>query len=64
MKDIIRNAYKELSRDYEHNVDTQSAYNCYYERPAMIKLLPDDLKNKKILDAGCAAGCIQSSSSS
>ncbi|TKC18823.1 class I SAM-dependent methyltransferase [Robertmurraya kyonggiensis] len=56
MKEFIKQAYNELSDDYEHNVDTQSAYNIYYERPAMIKLLPDDLKNKKVLDAGCAAG--------
>lgn len=56
MKDIIRKAYKELTDDYEHNVDTQSAYNIFYERPAMTNLFPNDLNNKKVLDAGCAAG--------
>lgn len=56
MKDLIRKAYKELSDDYEHNVDTQSAYNIFYERPALTKLFPENLKNKKVLDAGCAAG--------
>lgn len=55
MKESIIAAYDELACDYEYNVDTKNAYNIHYERPAMIKLLPANLKNIKVLDAGCAA---------
>ncbi|TQR19421.1 class I SAM-dependent methyltransferase [Psychrobacillus vulpis] len=56
MNNRVRDAYNKLSNDYEHNVDTKSVFNTEYERPAMIQLLPSDLKNKTVLDAGCAAG--------
>ncbi|MFJ7973536.1 class I SAM-dependent methyltransferase [Psychrobacillus sp. NPDC096389] len=49
-------AYDQLANDYEHNVDTKSLFNTEYERPAMMKLLPKVLKDKRVLDAGCAAG--------
>jgi len=56
MNNKVRETYNQLANDYEHNVDTKSLYNTEYERPAMMNLLPTDLKNKKVLDAGCAAG--------
>lgn len=56
MNDKVKEAYNQLANDYEHNVDTKSLFNTEYERPAMMKLLPKDLKDKRVLDAGCAAG--------
>lgn len=56
MNNRVQETYNQLANDYEHNVDTKSLYNIEYERPAMIKLLPTDLRDKKVLDAGCAAG--------
>jgi len=56
MTNRVKETYNQLANDYEHNVDKGSLYNTEYERPAMMKLLPTNLKNKKILDAGCAAG--------
>lgn len=60
MNDKVKEAYNQLANDYEHNVDTKSLFNTEYERPAMMKLLPADLKDKHVLDAGCAAGCYTS----
>lgn len=56
MKDKVLEAYSRLAKDYEYHVDTESAFNAHYERPAMMKLLPDDMSGLAILDAGCAAG--------
>ncbi|MED4584949.1 class I SAM-dependent methyltransferase [Brevibacillus choshinensis] len=56
MKHVIMDAYSKLSRDYEKNVDTESGYNAYYERPPMLKQLPEDMSGLAALDAGCAAG--------
>ncbi|SES12575.1 class I SAM-dependent methyltransferase [Psychrobacillus sp. OK032] len=56
MNNKVRETYDQLANDYEHNVDTKSLFNTEYERPAMMHLLPSDLENKKVLDAGCAAG--------
>jgi ubiquinone/menaquinone biosynthesis C-methylase UbiE len=56
MNNRVKETYNQLANDYEHNVDTKSLYNIDYERPAMMKLLPSELKNTKVLDAGCAAG--------
>ncbi|MBB2482605.1 class I SAM-dependent methyltransferase [Bacillus sp. APMAM] len=56
MMNRVQKAYDELSYDYEHRVDKHALYNIDYERPAMMNLLPQDLKGKMILDAGCAAG--------
>ncbi|WP_148929231.1 class I SAM-dependent methyltransferase [Paenibacillus methanolicus] len=56
MKDNITRAFNLLSSDYEKHVDKQSGHNAYYERPAMINLMPTDMRQMNILDAGCAAG--------
>ncbi|WP_391209509.1 class I SAM-dependent methyltransferase [Psychrobacillus sp. L4] len=56
MNNKVKETYNQLANDYEHNVDKKSLFNTEYERPAMIKLLPSDIRNKKVLDAGCAAG--------
>lgn len=56
MKEKIMSAFNRLSSDYEKHVDQASGHNAYYERPAMISLLPADLQRMNILDAGCAAG--------
>jgi SAM-dependent methyltransferase len=47
-------SYDEMAKYYENYVDTKP-WNAYYERPAVLSLLPE-IKNKKILDAGCAGG--------
>jgi SAM-dependent methyltransferase len=47
-------SYDKMAQYYEHFVDTKP-WNAYYERPATLSLLPE-IKNKKILDAGCAGG--------
>ncbi|WML48564.1 class I SAM-dependent methyltransferase [Neobacillus sp. PS3-34] len=56
MKDKVLEAYAKLAKDYELNVDTESGSNAYYERPAMMQLLPDNMEGLAVLDAGCAAG--------
>jgi ubiquinone/menaquinone biosynthesis C-methylase UbiE len=48
------NSYQDMAEHYFEYVDTKP-FNAYYERPATISLLPD-VKGKKVLDAGCAAG--------
>jgi SAM-dependent methyltransferase len=47
-------SYDEMAKYYENYVDTKP-WNAYYERPAVLSLLPE-IKNKKILDTGCAGG--------
>lgn len=56
MKDKVKEAFNGLSGSYEKSVDTNSLYNSEYERPSMLAVLPEDLTEKVILDAGCAAG--------
>ncbi len=51
---ISYDAYNEMAEYYFTHVDTKP-YNAYYERPATVSLLPE-VKGKKVLDAGCAAG--------
>jgi len=51
---VSLNSYEEMAEYYFKYVDTKP-FNAYYERPATISLLPD-VKGKKVLDAGCAAG--------
>lgn len=56
MKEKVIEAYDKLAGDYERHVDSQSGHNAYYERPAMIHLLPANMEQMTVLDAGCAAG--------
>lgn len=56
MKNRIKETFNNLAGAYEHSTDTQNLYNSEYERPAMLAQLPEDLSEKRILDAGCAAG--------
>ncbi|WP_199614225.1 class I SAM-dependent methyltransferase [Paenibacillus alkalitolerans] len=56
MKEKVLEAYDKLAKDYELHVDTKSGHNAYYERPAMMKLMPSNMKHLAVLDAGCAAG--------
>ncbi|MFZ7131548.1 MAG: class I SAM-dependent methyltransferase [Eubacteriales bacterium] len=51
---VSLHTYEALADYYFDDVDTKP-FNAYYERPATISLLPD-VKNKTVLDAGCAAG--------
>ncbi|HHL0970180.1 TPA: class I SAM-dependent methyltransferase [Bacillus cereus] len=56
MKESIKDTYDKLASTYKENLDFANPYNSYYERPAMMELIPKELEGKKILDAGCAAG--------
>lgn len=53
---------KEVEEIYDRIAETyvkasaSSAYNAYYERPAMLELLGDNLEGKNILDVGSASG--------
>ncbi|GHU21863.1 SAM-dependent methyltransferase [Spirochaetia bacterium] len=51
---ISLDSYNKMAEYYARFVDTKP-WNAYYERPAMIDLLPD-VSGKKVLDAGCAGG--------
>ena len=44
----LADAYSEIAPDKE--------YNAYYDRPAMLSLLDEDLAGQHILDAGCGPG--------
>ena len=48
--------FDRLAKIYEVNIDIDSPYNTDYERPAMIGNIPENLEEKSVLDAGCAAG--------
>lgn len=53
-KPIAQDAYNDLAEAYAALVDTKP-HNAYYERPAMLSLLPD-VNGKQILDVGCGPG--------
>ena len=48
-------SYDEMAKYYANFVDSKP-WNAYYERPAMLSLLPNDIENLKIMDLGCAGG--------
>lgn len=51
---ISHDSYEQMAEYYFKYVDAKP-HNACYERPATISLLPD-VKDKRVLDAGCAAG--------
>ncbi len=51
----VQNIYDNLAETYIRQ-SAESPYNAYYERPAMVKLLGNDLAGKCILDVGSASG--------
>src|SRR5258708_208246 len=51
---IALDAYERLAEAYAARVDTK-AHNAYYDRPAVISLLPE-VAGKHALDAGCGPG--------
>lgn len=53
-KPIALEAFETLAERYASLVDSKPE-NAYYERPAMLSLLPD-VNGKRILDAGCGPG--------
>ncbi|HNY13473.1 MAG TPA: methyltransferase domain-containing protein [Candidatus Wallbacteria bacterium] len=57
--DILNSAadtsYEPFAENYLSTVD-EKPYTAYYERPAMISLLPEKLDGKNIMDAGCGSG--------
>ncbi|MDS0526562.1 class I SAM-dependent methyltransferase [Clostridium sp. SHJSY1] len=51
---VSLDSYDEMAEYYFNDVDTKP-HNAFYERPGTLSLLPD-VKGKRVLDAGCAAG--------
>lgn len=51
---IAQDAYNQLADDYAARIDSK-AHNAYYDRPAVLSLLPD-VAGKRVLDAGCGPG--------
>jgi len=51
---IARAAYDELADAFSAQIDTK-AHNAFYDRPAVISLLPP-VAGKRVLDAGCGPG--------
>lgn len=50
-----RKTYDKLAKDYSEKIDVKP-HNAFYDRPNTLSLLPADIKNKCILDAGCGPG--------
>jgi SAM-dependent methyltransferase len=51
---IALKGYEKLAERYAAMIDTKP-HNAYYERPAMLSLLPG-VRRKRVLDAGCGPG--------
>lgn len=57
MVDVTKNSYNAYADLYDKK-NVNNLANSYYERPAIISLLPKNLKNLTIVDAGCGSGLI------
>lgn len=53
-KPLAYDAYQKLADSYSANIDTKP-HNAYYDRPAVLSLLPS-VDGQKVLDAGCGPG--------
>ncbi|MBN1200737.1 MAG: class I SAM-dependent methyltransferase [Anaerolineae bacterium] len=53
-KPLAADAYAALAARYAARIDTKP-HNAYYERPAILALLPD-VNGQRVLDAGCGTG--------
>ncbi|MEM2960855.1 MAG: methyltransferase domain-containing protein, partial [Candidatus Bathyarchaeia archaeon] len=53
-KSIVFDAYEKIADIYAATIDTKP-HNAYLERPATLSLLPE-VKDKRVLDAGCGPG--------
>jgi len=53
-KPLALDAYEQLAEGFAAKID-HKAHNAYYDRPAVISLLPS-IAGKRILDAGCGPG--------
>ena len=51
---IAQDAYNQLADDYAARIDSK-AHNAYYDRPAVLSLLPA-VAGQRVLDAGCGPG--------
>ena len=51
---VAQEAYNQLADDYAARIDSK-AHNAFYDRPAVLSLLPD-VTGKRVLDAGCGPG--------
>ncbi|GIN41091.1 class I SAM-dependent methyltransferase [Heyndrickxia oleronia] len=56
MKEQIKRTFNQLAHAYENSVDKVSLHNREYERPSMLRNIPNNIRNMRVLDAGCAAG--------
>ncbi|TFE00794.1 class I SAM-dependent methyltransferase [Jeotgalibacillus sp. R-1-5s-1] len=56
MTNTPEESFDQLAKAYDQEMDHASPFNTHYERPAMMKELPDDLEGLNVLDAGCSAG--------
>ena len=50
----VSSSYDALAQDFERHA-TGSVYNAYYDRPAVLSLLPP-VQGKRVLDIGCGPG--------
>ena len=54
-KPIAYDAYQQLAEAYDAHIDTKP-HNAYYDRPAVLGLMPEDLHGVPVFEAGCGPG--------
>lgn len=50
----VSSIYDAIAKDFERHA-TESVYNAYYDRPAVLSLLPP-VQGQRVLDIGCGPG--------